>query len=202
MNVHTEFIRKLVRENFQLFPCDDNNKPALDLKNFQKELKEFNEDLALRIHSPSFQINHNLAVLTGESSQLVVVDVDIEFRGTSVWKYLLKKYNETKDLDSLKVITPSGGYHYYFSFDKEKFHDFESIYRPTIQGFGKVGIDLIVENGYVMSPFSQKKDGRMYLPEIYFANLEFRKQINPMPEWLFLLFRNSREAMLNRILRK
>ena len=201
MNVNAEFIRKLVRENFQLFPCDDNNKPALDLKNFQKELKEFNRILALGIHSPSFQINQNLAVLTGESSQLVVVDVDIEFRGTSVWQYLLKKYNETKDLDSLKIITPSGGYHYYFSFEKEKFHNFESIYRPTILGFGKVGIDLIVENGYVMSPFSQKKDGIMYLPEIYFANLEIRKQINPMPEWLFLLFRNSREGMLNQILR-
>ena len=202
MNVHTEFIRKLVQENFKLFPCDDNNKPVLDIKNFQKELKEFNEDLALRIHSPSFQINQNLAVLTGESSQLIVVDVDIEFRGTSVWKSLLKKYNETKDLDSLKVITPSGGYHYYFSFDKEKFHDFESIYRPTIQGFVKIGIYIIAENGYVMSPFIQKKDGKMYLPKSYFANLEIRKQINPMPEWLILLFRNSREAMLNRILRK
>lgn len=202
MNQKLEFTRKLIKENFQLFPCDDNNKPALNLKYFKKELEEFNRILAIEIHSNGFRFNQNLAILTGETNHFVVVDIDTEYRGISVWHTLLNKYNEGKDVDTLKVITPSGGYHYYFSFEKEKFHNFESIYRPTIQKFGKVGIDLIAENGYVMAPLSQKNDGKMYIPISYLANMEIRNQIKPMPEWLYFLFRTSREAILNTIMKK
>lgn len=195
------FIRKLVFEGYKLFPCDERNKPNLNLQNFQHEFKEFNERLKVKILQSDYLPSYNLAILTGELNQLIVLDVDVEYMGTSVWESILIRNNGKKDLDTFKVKTPGGGYHYYFSYDHQNFHLMDSLYRPTLQGIGKVGIDLIAENGYVMVPFSLKKE-KQYLPVNISPYLDFRDHLKPMPDWLYLFFRNSKEGILNRITKK
>lgn len=192
------FTRKLIKEGFKLFPCDVNNKPALNLGDFENEFHDFNKTLEKEIQLTSFRFNHNLAILTGETNQIVVVDIDIKFNGTRVWKALLNRFNEGKDIETFKVSTPSGGVHYYFKYEKKDFHRFESIYRPNIKGYGKVGIDIIAENGYVMSPFSTKNSNQ-YLIQHFMPKLAIKNQIKPMPDWLISIFRNCREAIIRRL---
>ena len=195
------FIQQLCEEGFLLFPCDEYHKPLLNVSNFRVELFRFNEEMKLKIHHGTFNYSQNLALLCGVRNELVVVDVDKEFRGTSVWKDWLLRYNGGKDIETLKIETAGGGLHYYFHFQREQFYPFESIYRPSFQTYGKAGIDLIAENGYVMIPFTVHLNGNVYSIKNYSSGVNIKEQINHLPEWLFLLFKNTTEWRKNNIFR-
>jgi hypothetical protein len=190
------FTQKLLEEEFYLFPCSEENKPLLDIENYQKELRKFNNSMRLDEGMLEFTLKNNLAIPTGSMNRLIVVDVDVEYHGTKVWKTMLRRYNEGQDINTLRVQTPGGGFHYYFCYTDEMFLKWDSIYRPTFRGFGKAGIDLIIENGYVMSPYSLKNE-LLYLPINYFSNLGIRNQIKSIPNWLYYLFCNTEEARIN-----
>jgi hypothetical protein len=191
------FINKLHEEGFLLFPCDEFNKPMLNVSNFRNEIIQFNEEMNLKIQNGTFNYSQNLAMLCGNRNNLVVVDVDKEFRGTSIWKDWLNRYNGGKDIETIKVETAGGGLHYYFQYQHEKFYHFESIYRPTFQTYGIAGIDLIAENGYVILPFTVRRNGNMYALKNYSSSLQIKEQIIPMPDWLFKLFESTKESMKN-----
>ena len=195
-NQRKVFTEKLFNEGFYLFPCDEENKPLLDLENYQIELQKFNNSIRLDKGILEAALKNNLAIPTGYINRLIVVDVDVEHHGTKVWKTMLRRYNEGQDIDTLHVQTPGGGYHYYFCYSGELFHKWDSIYRPTFKGFGKAGIDLIIENGYVLSPYSMK-NALPYSPINYFYNLGIRDQIKSIPKWLYFLFCNTKEARIN-----
>ncbi len=188
------FINKLNKEGFLLFPCDEFNKPMLNISNFRNELFRFNEEMKLKIDNGTFNYSQNLALLCGVRNELVVVDVDKEFRGTSVWKDWLLRYNGGKDIETLKIETAGGGLHYYFQYQHEQFYPLDSIYRPTFQTYGIVGIDLIAENGYVMVPFTVRRNGKMYALKNYSSSLHFKEQIKKIPDWLIMLFKNTKES--------
>lgn len=184
-----------------MLPCDEYNKPLLNISNFRDELFRFNEEMKLKIDNGTFNYSQNLALLCGVRNELVVVDVDKEFRGTSVWKDWLLRFNGGKDIETLKVETAGGGLHYYFQYQHEQFYPFDSIYRPTFQTYGIAGIDLIAENGYVMTPFTVQRNGNMYVIKNYSSCVNIKEQINQMPDWLFLLFKNTKEWRKNNIFR-
>lgn len=193
-----KFIKRLIEEKIQLLPCDGNNKPILDFENFRKNLLEFNKALYHQSKLTTFITNQNLAIVTGEINKIIAVDIDIEFSGTIIWRNLLKKFNCGNDIQSVKVHTPSGGLHYYFTYETKKFQNFESIYRPYLNGFGKVGIDLIAENGYVMMPFS-KKNERQYQIHNYDPKFKLDDQVIKIPNWLYSIFRTSKKAIIRRL---
>jgi hypothetical protein len=197
-----EFTKRLIDEDFLLFPCNDDNKPSINMSNFEDEMLAFNIEMKNKIHEKTFDFSQNLAIICGERNGIVVVDVDNELRGKELWELLLKKYNSSNDINTLRIKTPRDGYHYYFQFQKEHFHKFNSIYRPTFKIFGKVGIDLIVENGYVMTPFNSRKNGKMYSIENFNSNLEIREQLNTMPKWLINIFKSTKEAIINELTKK
>ncbi len=196
------FIQKLHEEGLLLFPCDEFNKPLLNISNFKDEILRFNEDMKLKIDSGMFNYYQNLALLCGVNNKLVVVDVDKEFRGMSVWKNWIDQYNDGKDIETLKVETAGGGLHYYFQYQSDQLYQFNSIYRPVFQIYGKVGIDLIAQNGYVMTPFTVNLKGNPYTIKNFSFKDTFKNQINFMPDWLFSLFKNTKEWKKNSILIK
>src|SRR5579885_1374887 len=54
-----------------------------------------------------------IGILCGEASGLTVVDIDVADQGLDLWKSLIKEHEEPA---TFKVLTPSGGLHYYFKY--------------------------------------------------------------------------------------
>ena len=109
-----------------------------------------------------------IGIITGEVSDLLVVDIDSEEAMEGI-KHLLE------GVTTVTVKTP-GGWHYYFK------------YRP---GFGNnvgidpsSGLDIRAEGGYVIAPPSLYPDGRPYQ---FFSGRMFvdKSSVSPMPEALF-----------------
>lgn len=57
----------------------------------------------------------NIGILTGESSGIVVIDIDIRMNGLAKWQALVQA-NEC--FNTFTVKTGSGGFHYYFLYDE------------------------------------------------------------------------------------
>ena len=88
--------------------------------------------------------NHNgLALLTGKINNMIVIDID----NVEHWKKLLTKNNQ-KEPDTVKVISGSGGIHYYFEYDI----DLENV-KSKDHCFGKeYDIDIKTNGGCIIAP--------------------------------------------------
>ena len=61
--------------------------------------------------------NCNIAILTGQINNIIVVDTDLyKNNGLHKWNELLIKINNGKDFNTLIIQTPRGGKHYYFNY--------------------------------------------------------------------------------------
>ena len=102
---------------------------------------------------------HNVGILTGEPSGVIVVDVDTQNDGVENWTRLLKEniIGEDEDeendffdeLDTPYVSTPSGGYHFYFRYDSEVMNHltrYTNIFFPDEES----GIDLLCNKAHVV----------------------------------------------------
>jgi hypothetical protein len=93
----------------------------------------------------------NVAILTGQPSGLVVVDVDVE--GLGAWYGLCDRFGTPP---TATVQTPSGGLHVYFA------HDYS---RGDVRNSaGKIapGIDVRGTGGYVVAPPSTLAGDQSY----------------------------------------
>ena len=87
-----------------------------------------------------------IGIITGELSNLLVIDVDDEQAEKIVLDHLPENFQTTT------VLTPRGGKHFYFN------------YKPglrTTAGLGNTGLDIRTDGGYVAAPPSKVSDEAM-----------------------------------------
>lgn len=115
----------------------------------------------------------NWGVLTGNISNIIVLDIDSKDKGVEFWNGLIERHNE---IYTRKIQTGSGGYHYYF-----KYEDWMSVLksRAKIKVNGEsYGIDLKTNGGQIILDESIHPDTRKKYSLIY------NVPIITMPEWL------------------
>ena len=133
----------------------------------------------------SVKDNHNcLTILTGERSNIVVIDIDNKTdpkikNGLELWKSYLKSNG---DIATWKAKTGNNGYHYYFKYD-DKTKDFKTKSNLVINGY-KYSIDIRNKAGIIYAP-----------PTVYESDDNFKKytwinnpfitELAEMPDWLY-----------------
>ena len=98
--------------------------------------------------------NNNVGLITGHINNIIVVDIDVKDDGLDEWNTYIQEHGEPK---TVTVKTPSGGYHYYFSYNstnKANNHLIENNLKTTTKYRGK-GIDIRSNGGYVVMPPSK-----------------------------------------------
>ena len=123
-----------------------------------------------------FITNHNIAIITGEISNLTVVDIDPRNGGTNDF---------LKDIKTPYSKTGGGGYHYYFKYLKGS--NCRAGIRP--------GVDIKSSGGYVLAPPSMHKSGNRYKWIVDPLDCEFAQ----VPEFLAkeILFNNESNGEFN-----
>lgn len=123
-----------------------------------------------------FEGHDNLAILTGEKSNIIVLDIDTKDYGMEKWKEYIDEYG---DPDTVQVLTPSGGYHYYFNYN-------DKIPTGPI-GVGGWGIDIRSNGNYVLCPPSRVTDPKKGVEDgpYEWVNELDKTQIADVPESLF-----------------
>jgi hypothetical protein len=104
-------------------------------------LKEWNR-ITNTVH-PTYA-DQNIAILTGKTNNITVLDIDSKEDGILFWKQLSKQY---PDIKTPTVNTPSGGVHLYFKFNK-KLH---TMYRIKVDD-KKIGWDIKSNNSIIIAP--------------------------------------------------
>jgi len=140
-------------------------------------------------------VRANVGILTGEGSNIIVVDIDnkkpkvkkttefswySENTGVEDWHNLcLENGGEP---NTLKVATPSGGSHFYFTYDKELAKKIKTTNTYVMSRNGKLcAIDLRGDGGFLMTPPSRFIEGQYcWQPTDKIMDVT----IAPIPEWL------------------
>lgn len=120
---------------------------------------------------------HNVAVVTGRRSGVIVLDVDGDVGGESL-AALEKAYGKLPDTAS--VVTPRGGSHFYFR------HPGPEVKNTT--GFPGTGLDVRGDGGYVLAVPSVGPNGRRYEPDA-------QVPIADAPAWLLRLLTQRQQAI-------
>jgi len=167
-----EHINNDVLKAQKIFPCKSNGKKPLTPRGF----KDASSDTGVITTWWSNYPDANIGLCTGKDANLIVVDVDVK-NSAGGMESLQELEAEFEKLDTLIVTTPSGGWHYYFSFPK----DLDAI--GCMVGFRK-GIDIRADGGYVVAPGSSI-DGKLY----EFKDID--KEIAELPLWLLDLLTNK-----------
>jgi hypothetical protein len=116
----------------------------------------------------------NIAIITGEISNLVVLDIDPGHGGDESLRDLVTQFGPLPE--TLTVRTGGGGRHLYFAAPADG--------RPMPSRVGlRPGIDIRAEGGLVIAPPSVHPSGRRYVWEAADAAPA------PMPHWLPRLLR-------------
>lgn len=111
----------------------------------------------------------NVGGLTGETSGLLVMDIDPKSGGDLSLTDLIEAYGD-EWLDTLKVRTGSGGFHFFFEYPK-------GLDLRNTAGKIAPGIDTRANGGYVVLPSSKHASGNRY-------ELLDDVRALPLPEWL------------------
>lgn len=158
--------------------------------------QETEADLALDMIQRFSNKFDNIGILTGEPSNLVVVDVDIKEKGLETWNKLV---SENGFIETLQVETGTGGLHVYLNYDSS----LNQILNQT--GYG---VEFKTTGGMVVAPWSlHPNTGRPYTPLNYgpesygLPKLEELEELlkkppilEDMPDWLFNYFRARRSS--------
>jgi len=144
-----EYINNYVLEGKEIFPCRNNEKRPLT-KNGHLDASS-NKDVI----NDWWDIypNANIGLPTGETNNLIVIDVDIKNDAAGM-QSLEQLQGECGEFQTRVVHTPSGGLHYYFKYPK----DVDAIKNRVNL---RPGIDVRADGGYVLAPGS-KFDGKPY----------------------------------------
>ena len=68
----------------------------------------------------STEYGYNVGIPTGRVNNLLVVDIDIKDEGEIEFNKYITMYG---DIPTLKIQTPSGGYHFYFNYMTDNAND-------------------------------------------------------------------------------
>jgi putative DNA primase/helicase len=111
----------------------------------------------------------NVGGTTGEASGLLVMDIDPKSGGDLSLTDLIEAYGD-EWLDTLKVRTGSGGFHFFFEYPK-------GLDLRNTAGKIAPGIDTRANGGYVVLPSSKHASGNLY-------ELIDDARPRPLPAWL------------------
>lgn len=118
------------------------------------------------------KIDPNRAILTGEVSNVFVLDLDAakkenEPDGIAEFDKLLQQYNSGNPINTLTASTPRSGRHLYFKYDPDI---------KTTTGVNGLPIDIRNDSAYIMV-WPSVVDGKQYI----FTN---KSDIIAVPQWL------------------
>lgn len=119
-----------------------------------------------------------LGVITGESSGVLVVDVDPKSGGDLTLTDLIEAYGD-EWLETRQVCTGSGGFHFFFEYPKGL------DLRNTAGKIGP-GIDTRANGGYVVLPSSLHVSGKYY-------ELIKDARPQPLPAWLLEILSSDKK---------
>ena len=183
------WINQFLNNDFVIFPCNLDKSPMIRNWNklTQNDSRLFyngnNQQELYKSHAANYR-KQNIALLCGKQSQIVVIDIDLKDNGMKYWDNLLSQ-NNCQDLNTLKVISGSGGSHYYFKWN-DLMNGWFSKNRIFSSPENKVGIDFRADNGYIVIPPSIHHDTQiLYRFEKNNEPFNIRERINEMPFWLF-----------------
>ena len=117
---------------------------------------------------------HNVGFLTGDTNKLLVVDVDVKDNGLEEWNHYVHEHGEP---ETIKIKTPSGGYHYYFNCNEL------TTYLNTRTKYRGCGIDIRSNGGYVVAPPSSI-NGNAYEYVKGFDVVDVNDMPNTLITWL------------------
>jgi P4 family phage/plasmid primase-like protien len=141
-----------------------------DIK-FPKDWQNFTLD------NKSLRKDYNgFALLTGKINNIIVIDID----NVEHWEKLLKENNQ-KEPNTVKAISGSGGFHYYFEYNEE----LENIKSKT-QCFGKkYNIDIRSNGGCIICPPSKYFNKNTNSETQYtWEKSIFNHKLEKMPNWM------------------
>ena len=148
----------LENQKWSVIPVGLDKKPLLDWKKYQTRRPAKIKIIEWFSNNSSA----NIAVITGKISNLVVVDIDPRHGGSD---------ELFKTIETVKVITGGGGWHYYFLYEKGLKN--RTGIRP--------GIDIRAEGGFVIVPPSSHSSGNKYKWIIEPRN---QNPIEPLPAFV------------------
>ena len=137
-------------DNFWKFPCRfEGKEPTCKWKDPAKQQK-----------APINPKWFNTGIPTGTRNNLLVVDLDVKDDGLEEFGKYIQEHGKP---NTLHVITPTGGEHYYFNYahaDPETAQMIKTFLKNSTKFRGK-GIDIRSEGGYIVAPPS-RREGKAY----------------------------------------
>jgi hypothetical protein len=180
-----EWIQNFLSSDLVIFPCNLNKTPMISGWNTMSQKDSYELYNVLDdVYEIEKNIQSNIGLLCGTMSGIVVIDIDIKDGGMKYWNELLLE-NSIAELDTLKAISGSGGYHYFFEWtlDMENWVSKNRIFSTPEN---KIGIDFRADNGYIILPPSIHCDtANLYKFDKIDVPCNIRDKINLMPQWLF-----------------
>lgn len=119
-------------------------------------------------------VANNIGIITGEASNVVVLDIDSQNKGVEKWLEMMKLNEEIPQTFTVK--TGEGGYHYYFEYGPDLIN-FNN--RNKILGFS---FDFRTNGGMVVFPGSVGSSGNEY--QVYDGYIDNKIIIAEMPIWI------------------
>ena len=148
-----EYALECLKKGWSVFPVIPNTKLPATSHGFKDSSTDISTIKAWWAKMPEA----NIGICTGIKSKILVVDVDVkkQARGKETIKFIRGLVPNT-----LTVITPSGGYHLYYSIDSE----------IKSRNAFMSGVDIKADGGYVVGPGSQI-NGKIYRYKDNFAKI-------------------------------
>lgn len=172
-------IKILNDQGFIVVPCHNKGDTYVD-KDGNIKVRSGKEPKIKSYKSTTKSINipddRDCGIMTGEKSNLTVVDIDIKNDGLKTWKKLCDE-NDFKN-DTIYETTPSGGLHYYFKYESKL---------PLNQGFNGVGIDIRNNNGFIKCAPSIGYEFKQHWDNGF--------EVCEMPKWLLNWFLKDKKRI-------
>jgi P4 family phage/plasmid primase-like protien len=157
---------------------------SVDIKQKQNKDGQWKKDIKFPKDWQNFTFDNKIlrkdynscALLTGKINNIIVIDID----NIEHWENLLKEHNQ-KEPNTVKAISGSGGFHYYFEYDNE----LENVKSKT-QCFGKkYNIDIRSNGGCIICPPSKyfNKNTDKDVQYIWEKSI-FDNKIEKIPIWM------------------
>lgn len=158
---------RLVEAGHAIFSCTQNSKVPITKHGY----KDASNDIDIVKQWWASSPTANVGLPTGATSKITVLDIDVK-DGADGLNSLARLEEEIGQLDTYKVTTPSGGFHYYFQHPQQPVRN-----RVNVLS----GIDIRGDGGYVIAAGSVI-NGNSY------SVVDPKASINPLPNELRALF--------------
>lgn len=164
-DVQSAAIWYFTKLNWRIFPTGRNKIPLIGWSKYRTVKPTVEEVTQWFAQFPTA----NIGLITGESTDVVVIDIDPRHNGTD---------EDFKDIKTVKSKTGGGGFHLFFKYEA-----------GLVNKAGiKEGIDVRAEGGYVVLPPSIHESGNKY----EWINSPDTTPLAPLPDFVKNWFKKSK----------